>query len=391
MFRKVVALPLCFWLAACSGVGPRANDIASDSGAIVATGGTSATTDAPEERFALVNVDRDVAFTVNAFSNTKNAFFNDPGIGRVTIQSGDVLSISLVSTNESGFIDFANSRVGPLAATPLPQQVVSETGTINVPPIGRVSAVVKTISQLENFLDAKLGEVLVNPAVVVEIVRRDGALVSVVGSVGAPGSFAYSRGDARLRDYISLAGGPTGPLRTLEVQLSREDETRGAALEELYTNARLNVHLRPGDVVSIQPFDRSVTVLGATDENETLDFDQDGLTLADALGLIGGPVNRRADPAGIFVYRESSRRLVSMLGVDTSELPGENVSTIFRFDLTEPTGFFTISSFEIEDGDLVYVANSRLEEFSAVAQRITETLLTPLNLVTSIDGRNNFN
>ena len=169
--------------------------------------------------------------------------------------------------------------------------------------------------------------------------------------------------------------------------MSRSDETRTAPLLDVYNNPALNVHLRPGDVVSVQPFDHSVTILGATDDNETLNFNEAGLTLADVLGEIGGPVNRRADPAGIFVYRQSPRKLVSMLGVDTATLPGEEISTIYRFDLTEPTGFFTIAEFEMEDGDLVYVANSRLEEISAVAQRITETLLNPLNIATSIDNR----
>ena len=386
MFKRAVSYPLCLLLVACSSVGPRSNEIVSDGGAVVASSRNEAVAEAAQ-RFALVNVNRDVAFTVNAFSQTTNAFFQDPGRGRVVVRSGDLLNVSLVSTNESGFIDFANSRVGPLAATPLPPQIVSEAGTINVPPIGRVSARGKTVPQLEAFLDRKLGEVLVNPAVVVDIARRDGALVSVVGSVGTPGSFPYTRGDARLRDFISLAGGPTESLGALEVQLSRSDETRTAPLLDVYNNPALNVHLRPGDVVSVQPFDHSVTILGATDDNETLNFNEAGLTLADVLGEIGGPVNRRADPAGIFVYRQSPRKLVSMLGVDTATLPGEEISTIYRFDLTEPTGFFTIAEFEMEDGDLVYVANSRLEEISAVAQRITETLLNPLNIATSIDNR----
>ena len=57
-------------------------------------------TEAP--RFALVEVDRNVAFTVNSYDNSVTAFFADTGHGKVAIETGDVLAVSLVSLNENG-------------------------------------------------------------------------------------------------------------------------------------------------------------------------------------------------------------------------------------------------------------------------------------------------
>jgi polysaccharide export outer membrane protein len=369
-------------LVSCTTAGPRAGDIVSSSNAVVAR--QAAPSIAPT-KFALVEADRNVAFTWRQYENTRGAFFKDPGPGRVTVQSGDLLSISLVSINEMGFVDFTTNSVSPVSNISLPPQRVTEIGTINVPPIGRVRAQGRTVPSLESFLDDRLSEVLVDPSVVVEIVQRNGALVSVVGQVGSPGSYAYSSGDTRILDLINLAGGTSSDIPGLEVMMSRHGETKRIALSDLYNDDKLNIHVRPRDVIAVVPRNNSVVVLGATGANEEVTFNSETMPLANVLGQIGGIENRRADPKGLFIYRPTPRTLAQMLGVDTRSFPGEEILAVYRFDLTQPEAFFTVSEFEVRHGDLLYVANSRYEEVDAALDIFADAVLRPVQIAAALD------
>ena len=357
------AMTMCI---GCTSVGPQATAIESSDRAVRATPVASTSPAVAAPQFALIEVDRNVIFTLNQYAGTSVSFFPDAGPGKVAIQSGDVLAISLVSVNENGYLDFASASVAPISRTPLPPQIVSDDGTINVPPVGRVDAQGKTVAEVEEMLTHRLGQVLVNPTVVVDLVQRNSALVSVVGAVGAPGSFAYTSGTARIRDLIARAGGAAAPIEGLDVALTRSGATRRVPLASLLEQQRYNIHIRPGDVISLEPRDNAIVILGATRNNRSVRFDEATVSVADVLGEIGGLENRRADPSGVFLYRPLPRDLVTMLGIDVSRLPGEDVLAIFRFDLADPAEFFMLGAFKARDGDLLYVANSPYEQLSAI-------------------------
>ena len=114
-------------------------------------------------------------------------------------------------------------------------------------------------------------------------------------------------------------------------------------------------------------------VLGAARNNQSVRFDADGTSLADILGRSGGSQNRQSDPTGVFLYRPISRTLATMLGVDVSQLPGEEVLAVFRFDLSDPTGYFQLGAFEARDGDLLYLTNSTYEQLSSILDLFTST------------------
>ena len=49
---------------------------------------------------------------------------------------------------------------------------------------------------------------------------------------------------------------------------------------------------------------------------------------------------------------------MAALGVDARGYPGPTVPTVFRFDLSTPESFFAAKSFEVADGDILYLAAS---------------------------------
>lgn len=389
MSRWAIPLVTFSLVASCTSVGPRTGEILGASQEIVTSRQTAALGGIDAARFVVVEADRNVAFTWQRFEETRAAFFADPGPGQVTIQSGDVLSITLVSTTENGgFVDFTTNSLSPIATTALPSQRVTELGTINVPPIGRVEVRGRTLPDIENFLDSRLSEVLVNPSVVVDLVQRNNALVSVVGAVGAPGSFAYTSGTARLLDLISLAGGASSDIQGLDISLSRNGSVRRVALSDVYRNSGLNVHIRPGDTISVEPRNHSVVVLGAAGENTQVAFNTQTISLARLLGQVGGIENRRADPKGIFIYRPTPRRLAGLLGIDISNYPGDNILVVYRFNIEQPAAFFTLSEFDVRNGDILYVANSRYEQIDAALDIFSDAVVRPITFARTIEGNN---
>ena len=376
MKRLIIGTALCTILAACQGAGPRTDDILRSNNAIKLESSR-------EEAFVLVEVNREVAEKVAAATVAKASthFVSKGQAGPVVIGAGDILDIAIVSTNQNGFIDFSQSSISPVSTTDLPPQSVGSDGNVNVPPLGRVRASGQTVQQFETFLIRRLGEVLVDPSVIVNLSDRRSARVSVLGDVNIPGPYSINEESKHLIDVLALAGGPTGRPEDLTISLSRGGKTGSVGVAELLSNPQYNAHLRPGDVINIEAKQNRYTILGATTANATTEFATPDFSLADALGAAGGVLNRRADKEGVFLYREASKQLIESLGVNTMALKTETAPTVFQFDLTQPTTLFTLGKFKIEEGDIIYISDSRVEEINAVVGAITNIVPAPVEYV----------
>jgi len=357
-------------LTACAGGGPRTTDIVNGSETTVASRAESAP-------YILVDVDEAIAMRMTQSLKVAPVFFPDSEPQEVIIGTGDTIQISIVSSSASGFLDFSTSSISPISSTTLPAQTVREGGTVNVPPVGRVVARGQTIQSFEDFLESRLGEVLVEPSVIVELVDRQSARVNIVGEVGAPGRVPLTEVNTRLIDVIAAAGGPRGRTEDLVVRLSRSGDTRSVTLEQLYESARYNVIARPGDVLALERADRKFTVLGQSG-NQTLRFDEQNVTLAEAISQAGGIRSPAADRRGVFLYRRAPRDAISALGADVSAMPGQEITTIFRFDFSQPTSIFAANAFDVADGDVLYISDSPNEEVSNAISLLTNFVPAPV-------------
>lgn len=299
---------------------------------------------------------------------TAAGFLQDTSADPFIIGRGDILAISIVSTSESGYIDLTNSTLSPISTTNLPAQEVGSDGMVSVPPLGRVRAQGSTAQAFERFLERRLGEVLVDPSVIVSIADRRSARVSVLGNVANPGTYSINQNNTRLVEVIADAGGPDQEFisENLEIRVSRGGRTGRARLDEVYENPRLNIHIKPGDVVSVERPVHRLTVLGAGGANGTLIYNEADLSLAEALGRASGLINRRADRRGVFVYRELPTEAARSLGVDTTAFGQRPVPTIFNLDLSKPEALFAAKDFKVGEQDLVYISNSLYEEINAL-------------------------
>ncbi len=362
-------------LTACTGGGPRASSVLNAPNATMVSRDVA-------DPYIVIDVDQAVAGAVTrAFAAEPVAFFENGTPNRLVIGLGDTVQVSIVTQSDAGFVDFNNAALAPLSTTTLPPQTVRDGGTINVPPVGRILASGRTVASLERLLEEKLSTVLVEPSAIVQLVDRRSARATIVGAVETPGSIALNEVDTRLIDIIAAAGGPTARTEDLELTLSRRGRSASVALNRLFESPALNVAARPGDVISIEASDNKVTVLGAGGQNETLRFDEPGVSVADILGRAGGIDNRRAARQGVFLYRNTPKALVSELGGEATQIPGTDVPTVFRFDFREPSMLFAANGFEVADGDVLYISDNVAEEVNAVVAAVTTFVPAPSEFV----------
>lgn len=359
--RFPVILMAVTLLFGCASSGPRTQDILESEQAVAAT-------HAQDTPFAVVSINTESArLASNWLDQTQmRRFINDTGSAPVIIGPSDLLEISIISTSENGYIDLTNSTLSPISTSTLPLQEVGSDGMVSVPPLGRIRAQGRTPQAFEQFLERRLGNVLVDPSVIVRIAERRSARVSVLGAVMAPGTYSIEQNRRYLVEVLAQAGGPQGRAEELEVAYSRDGVTGRAKLDRIYENPDFNIHLRHGDVISVEPPARRLTVLGAGGQNALITYDQPDLDLVEALGLARGLMNRRADRQGVFIYREISAAAAADLGVDTSPFGDGPIPTIFNVNMSAPQSLFAAKSFKMGQDDLIYISDSLHEEIAAI-------------------------
>lgn len=137
-------------------------------------------------------------------------------------------------------------------------------------------------------------------------------------------------------------------------------------LETVIRNPRENVPLRAGDVVTAlyQPY--SFTALGATGKNEEVNFEAQGITLAQALARSGGLQDSRSDAQGVFVFRLEKNDALKWPSQPVMTTADGKVPVIYRVNLRDPNSFFVSQSFMMDNKDVLYVSNAPITEIQKV-------------------------
>lgn len=357
-------------LAGCSGSGPSADAIIDGSAATIASA-------SKEQPYVIVAVTEDLAPKLSKSLDATPHFFAQSAPAPVIIGPGDAVQISIVSSSETGFVDFTSASLSPISTTTLPAQTLGSNGTINMPPIGRLIAAGKTVEELETDLEQRLGAVLVDPSVIVELVRRESARAKVVGAVAQPGAVALAEANTRLLDVLLAAGGPTGRSEDMRLSLSRNGVTHTISLRQLYEKPSLNITVRSDDVIALELADQKITILGATG-NQTLRFNEQHVSLAEVLAESGGLDSERSRRTGVFLYRKTPRSALEGLSNDIGSISGDVVNAVYQFDFSDPSSLFTANAFRVADGDLLYVADSVNSEVANAISLFTNFVPAPI-------------
>jgi polysaccharide export outer membrane protein len=284
-----------------------------------------------------------------------------------TVGPGDMLEVSIWEAAPATLFGTApvNSNSAMIAtshATTLPEQPVDDEGFIFVPFAGRIPAAGKTIRSIEGEIVSRLNGKANQPEVMVRMTRNLSSNATVVGEVNVSTRVPLVPGNERLLDALAAAAGVRQPVNKMTIQITRADNVYSLPLETIIRDPRQNVPLQPGDVVTalFQPY--SFTALGATGKNEEINFETQGITLAQALARSGGLIDSRSNARGVFIFRFEPKAALAWPREPVMTTSEGMVPAVFRIDLSDPASFFAIQSFPIENRDILYVSNAPITE-----------------------------
>ena len=172
-------------------------------------------------------------------------------------------------------------------------------------------------------------------------------------------------GGVKLLRALAIAGGVTQPVEKSTIQISRGGRTMSLPLEAILHNPQDNIDLEAGDVVTALYQPLSFTALGAVGRNSEINFEANGIDLAQALARIGGLVDNQSNPAGVFLFRLVAQDALPWPEKPSTLIEGK-VPTIFQFNMRDPATFFAAKSFSVEDKDLIYVSNAPAADLQKV-------------------------
>jgi polysaccharide export outer membrane protein len=259
----------------------------------------------------------------------------------------------------------------PTRATTLPEQPVDGEGCITVPFAGRIPAAGRTLPEISAEIKRRLSKKANQPEVLVLLSHNLSSTATVVGEVTTSTRVPLTAAHERLLDALAFAAGVKQPVDKTTIQITRGDSVYSLPLETIIQDPRQNVPLQPGDVITalFQPL--SFTALGATGKNDEINFETQGISLAQALARSGALVDSRSNPSGVFVFRLESRGMQTGGQARTSPSTTTNtasstigplVPVVYRVDLKDPRSLFWIQNFPIKDKDVLYVSNAPATE-----------------------------
>ncbi len=293
---------------------------------------------------------------------------------------GDVLEATVFESSSGGLFTpaGAGNRAGNFVT--VPRQTVSTSGDITVPYAGVVHVAGETVPDIERQIEGSLVKRAIEPQVIVTMVEQNAGTVSVVGDAVSSSNKLKLSGSERILDLVSKAGGLKFPPYNSVVMLQRGKKSAAVRFTTLVAHPEENVYVHPSDLVYVYRDQRKYVAAGAVGAtsggasvagNQTLvgavglfSFDQEDLSLNEALAKAGGLIDYRADPAQVFVYRIEHRNVLERMGVDLSGFaPSQKmIPTVYRANFRDPSAFLYSQRFPMRDKDTIYVANAEFIE-----------------------------
>ncbi|TQM92998.1 polysaccharide export outer membrane protein [Roseinatronobacter monicus] len=288
-------------------------------------------------------------------------------MGGDTIRPGDVIRLNVYENVPEGLLAQSGTNNAIIE-----EVQVDDAGFIFVPYAGRVRAAGHTPDALRRILTQSLDEQTPDPQVMVTRAPGDGATVSVAGGVGAQGVYPVTRASNRLSSMIATAGGLNIPLETAQVLVTRGNRQDSAWLQDIYSDPSLDIAMRAGDRILLRQDQRSFTVLGATGSADRMTFDTRQISAIDAIAMVGGLDPLRADPKGVFIFRDEIPEVATeILGIGQFVT---DVRFVYVLDLTAPTGMFNARDFKVRDGDTIFVTEASSAVWARQISSLTGTL-----------------
>lgn len=242
--------------------------------------------------------------------------------------------------------------------------VVMPDGLLYFDLAGGVVAANKTVEELEEILTEKLRSLQEYnvPTVTANVINTPSRTYTVLGQVGAPGSYSLAK-PTRILDAVAICGGiKTGMADLRRSMIIRDNETIYPDFEALVEKGDMsqNLFLHPGDYIFVPLTGRDkVHILGQVNGPTSLPYDPN-VSLITAIAAVGGPT-----PSASF------RRIFIVRGKSTApRIATVNLDAIMKGKAPDV---------RLHPDDIVWVPKSpwgKLEEYANDAVRTATSSLT---------------
>ena len=273
-----------------------------------------------------------------------------------TINAGDIVDLIIWDNNENSLLAGPGQK-----STEMRGLTVSPSGAIFVPYLDEVVVSGMTPNDARRNIQTLLTEI--SPSAQVQLMLTAGTQNSVdlVTGVPSPGTYPLPNRNYSILSLISQGGGIDSSLRNPLVRLIRGSKMYNIRADKLFTEQSHNIVMHGGDKVMVREDDRYFTALGATGTEEIVYFDKENITAIEALSMLGGLSDSRANLKAVLVLREYSAKQTSTSPA-TPDLP----YVVFTFDLRNADGLFAARNFQIQPGDTILATESAVNAVRAL-------------------------
>jgi polysaccharide export outer membrane protein len=274
------------------------------------------------------------------------------------IQPGDQVSMLIWDSSDNSLLTAMEQKNIQLQAIE-----VAANGTVFVPYVGSISIVGLTPDLARRELQDRLEAIV--PSVQVQLALTEGPnnSVDVVSGVNRPGTYQMPDRNYSVLGLLAAGGGISSALNNPQIRLMREGRIFGTSVDRLLNHPSYDTLLRGGDRVFVEEDERYFLSFGSAGEQDLHIFSKDEMSAMDAVSVMGGIKEGRADPQGLLILRE----------YDRAETRADNIGgpthqrVVFTVDLTKADGLFSARNFIINTEDLVIATESPINDVVTVS------------------------
>jgi len=286
--------------------------------------------------------------------------YNWPAAGRgpqsLLISGGDTIDLVIWDSQENSLLTGETENKAVLSGN-----IVSPTGLLFVPYLDEIQIGGLTPDEARRRIQDALAPIVPSAQVQLALAAGRQSSVDLVAGVARPGSFPLPDRNHTILSVLASAGGVSPGLRNPLVRLIRDGAIYEIRADRLFSNAAANILVRGGDQIVVEEDSRYFTSLGATGTERLVPFEKEETTALEALSVIGGLTESRANPKGVLVLREYTPAQV--LGDGRGP---EMRQVVFTFDLTSADGLFAARGFRINPKDTVLATESPVTSVQTV-------------------------